>query len=119
MIKARSKRKSAQPRSVSRSPKTDRSHRPRDVKVGRSRPAMAAHADEASSPTTKRDRVLAMLRAPKGASLAALAEATQWQSHSVRGFLAGVVRKKLGLTLVSALTEDGRIYRIADKTDAA
>jgi hypothetical protein len=39
---------------------------------------------------------------------------TDWQQHSVRGFLAGVVRKKLGLNLVSDQTEKGRVYRIRD-----
>lgn len=118
MTNIRSKRKSAQSRSVPRSSKTDRSRRPRDLKANRSKPAMTPRIGEASSSTSKRDRVLAMLRAPSGASLAALAEATQWQPHSVRGFLAGVVRKKLGLNLVSTSTEDNRIYRIVDKVDA-
>jgi len=40
--------------------------------------------------------------------------ATDWQQHSVRGFLAGVVRKKLGLNLVSDQTDKGRVYRIKD-----
>jgi hypothetical protein len=39
---------------------------------------------------------------------------TDWQQHSVRGFLAGVVRKKLGLNLVSDQTDKGRVYRIKD-----
>jgi hypothetical protein len=47
----------------------------------------------------------------------ALTRATGWQQHSVRGFLAGVVRKKLGLNLVSTVAEGGRVYRIADGTD--
>jgi len=40
--------------------------------------------------------------------------ATSWQQHSVRGFLAGVVRKKLGHNLVSEQTDKGRVYRIKD-----
>jgi Protein of unknown function (DUF3489) len=63
---------------------------------------------------TKQARILAMLRAPSGATVDGMMHATGWQQHSVRGFLAGVVRKKLGLNLVSAATEGGRVYRITD-----
>jgi len=55
-----------------------------------------------------------MLRA--GVTIDAMMHATGWQQHSVRGFLAGVVRKKLGFNLVSAATESGRLYRITDRT---
>jgi Protein of unknown function (DUF3489) len=65
---------------------------------------------------TKKARISTMLRAPSGATIDAMMHATGWQQHSVRGFLAGVVRKKLGLNLVSAATEDGRFYRIPDRT---
>jgi hypothetical protein len=44
-----------------------------------------------------------------------MVHATGWQPHSVRGFLAGVIRKKLGLNLVSAAAESGRIYQITDR----
>jgi hypothetical protein len=63
---------------------------------------------------TKHARILAMLRTPAGATIAAIMTATEWQRHSVRGFLAGVVRKKLGLNLVSESTDKGRVYRIKD-----
>jgi hypothetical protein len=65
-------------------------------------------------PETKHARILAMLRKPAGATIAAMMAATKWQQHSVRGFLAGVVRKKLGLNLVSEQTDKGRVYRIKD-----
>ena len=45
-----------------------------------------------------------MLRTSSGATVAAMMAATEWQQHSVRGFLAGVIRKKLGLNLVSEET---------------
>jgi uncharacterized protein DUF3489 len=61
---------------------------------------------------TKHARIIAMLRKPAGATIAAIMAATDWQQHSVRGFLAGVVRKKLGLNLVSEQTDKGRVYRI-------
>jgi hypothetical protein len=63
---------------------------------------------------TKHARIIAMLRAPAGATIAAIMIATDWQQHSVRGFLAGVIRKKLGLNLVSEPTDKGRVYRIKD-----
>ena len=68
----------------------------------------------APRPDTKHARIITMLRAPTGATIAAIMTATDWQQHSVRGFLAGVVRKKLGLNIVSEQTDKGRVYRIKD-----
>jgi len=56
--------------------------------------------------------VIALLQAPEGTTIAVMMQATGWQQHSVRGFLAGVVRKKLKLKLVSCKVDDERIYRI-------
>jgi uncharacterized protein DUF3489 len=61
---------------------------------------------------TKNAKVVAMLQDRAGTTIAAIMAATGWQQHSVRGFLAGVVRKRLGLNLVSEPCEDGRVYRI-------
>src|SRR6516225_833168 len=61
---------------------------------------------------TKNAQVIAMLQDQAGTTIAAIMAATGWQQHSVRGFLAGVVRKKLGLNLMSQPGESCRVYRI-------
>jgi len=74
----------------------------------------------AASSQTKTEIVLKKLRSAKGATVAQLGEATGWQAHSVRGFLSAVVRKKLGLTLVSDAGKDGtRRYRIDGDADSS
>jgi hypothetical protein len=65
---------------------------------------------------TKNVQIVAMLQDRAGTTVAAIMAATGWQQHSVRGFLAGVVRKKLGLNLVSERGPDGRVYRVIDDT---
>jgi len=67
---------------------------------------------------TKQARVLSMLRSPAGATIAAMMQATGWQQHSVRGFLAGVVRKRLKLKLTSKKLDGNRIYQITGGGDA-
>ena len=64
-------------------------------------------------PGSKQSRVIAMLQSPTGATIAAMMKATGWQQHSVRGFLAGVVRKRLKLKLASKKFDGTRVYQIA------
>ncbi len=65
-----------------------------------------------SSTPSKQAVVIEMLRAPTGTTIGAMMQSTGWQQHSVRGFLAGVVRKKLKLKLCSEKIDGSRIYRI-------
>ena len=78
--------------------------------------AVSAKATKASSDRiksdSKQDRIVALLQRPEGATLDALVKETQWQKHSVRGFLAGTVRKKLKLPLLSEKVDGVRNYRI-------
>jgi Protein of unknown function (DUF3489) len=82
--------------------------------TSRKRPAPASSRRTVGH-QTKHARVIAMLKKPAGATIAAIMAVTDWQHHSVRGFLAGVVRKKLGLNLVSDQTDKGRVYRIKER----
>ncbi len=70
----------------------------------------------ASTPRTesKQSQLIAMLRQPDGATIAEIAKALEWQPHTVRGAIAGALKKKLGLEVISEKVHDrGRAYRIA------
>ena len=69
-------------------------------------------ASRLSGRTTKHDRVLGLLQAKGGTTIAAISKVTGWQPHSIRGFFARVVKKKLRLTLETEKSKSGRIYRI-------
>ena len=65
---------------------------------------------------SKTNQVLELLRQPGGVTAKELMKATGWQAHSVRGFLSGAVKKKMGLRVISAKLADGtRTYRISPK----
>jgi hypothetical protein len=78
-----------------------------------SRPAHDHATSRGKNAGSKQSRVIAMLQSPQGATIAAMMKATDWQQHSVRGFLAGVVRKRLKLKLSSKKVDGNRVYQIA------
>ncbi|MGA9193886.1 MAG: DUF3489 domain-containing protein [Pseudolabrys sp.] len=127
MTKPKSKHKPASPVSNSKTKSRKSVRRPTAHKSGQLKPATESatrkQPQSASQPSTRREskkaHIIAMLRAPSGVTIEAMARATKWQPHSVRGFLAGVVRKKLGLNLISAAGDSGRVYRITDRTASA
>jgi Protein of unknown function (DUF3489) len=84
------------------------------------RPAPDTHAATEAAPKTRTPRegtkqaqLIAMLRAESGATIAEIMDATGWQSHTVRGAMAGALKKKLGLEVTSEKVEDrGRVYKL-------
>ena len=61
---------------------------------------------------SKLDRIVALMRRAKGATLADMMAATDWQAHSIRGAISGAIKKKLGLAVLSEKTGETRFYRI-------
>jgi uncharacterized protein DUF3489 len=93
----------ASPKGASRAPKPSRKQQHR-----------AKQPQRVVRSKSKQAQVLAMLRRANGATIAAIMAKTGWQAHSVRGFLAGTVRTKFGLNLVSERIGEKRVYHITD-----
>jgi hypothetical protein len=62
---------------------------------------------------SKQSTMIKLLKRPCGATIDAMAKTTCWQRHSVHGMMSGVLKKRLGLSIVSEKGERGRVYRIS------
>jgi hypothetical protein len=111
--KAPSKKGATQNKVAPKAKKGSKAAKPKkEAKAGKK--ANPAHAKEASAPRaeSKGAKILELIGRPKGASLAEIVKATDWQKHSIRGFLS-TAAKKHGLKIESTKTEAGdRVYQV-------
>ena len=103
-----------------KSPTSAKGEKPETAGKRSSVKSLPSKADPSTGPpavrATKHDRILTLLNRREGATIPELMEATGWQQHSVRGFLAGTIKKKLGFTLSSSKpVGETRRYRIESK----
>ncbi len=121
--KASSKKGASQKKGATKAPKAAKKAAPpkKDAKSAPAKAAKEKATKTASKPTksadvprefSKKAIVLDLLRRKDGATMAEIAKATDWQNHSIRGFISGQLTKKMGLTVESSRNEAGeRVYR--------
>ena len=95
--------------------KTTRKQTTTKTTVKRATPKPTAEKPKAPRAESKQAQLIAMLKRPDGATIAEVVEALQWQPHTVRGSIAGALKKKLGLKVESEKVDGrGRVYRVAE-----
>ena len=80
---------------------TKKPTKPSKPRIVRNNAPKSAKKAPSAARTTKQDQVLSLLRRANGASVAEIVEATDWQPHSVRGFMSGALKKRLQIDVVS------------------
>jgi len=105
---------------MTKSPSTARDGAPKQVRRTQRPAAEVSVSPPQIKPkvSTKADLLVVLLRRPAGITAAQMSEATGWQIHSVRGFIAGAVKKKLGLAVATEKVDGQTVYRIVDGAPA-
>jgi hypothetical protein len=86
----------------------------RDAVIDRLWAALEALPNSRPVRASKQGEVIALLRRPEGVTVDEVRAATGWQPHTVRGVFSGALKRKLGLAVVAAKEERGRVYRIVE-----
>jgi hypothetical protein len=85
------------------------------TKTKRAAPKPVPAGAKAARPSSKQARLIEMLRQPEGVTIDEIVKTLDWQAHTVRGAIAGALKKKLGLKVESEKVDTrGRVYRIAE-----
>ena len=100
---------------MSKSSTTARTSKKAAHTKGAAKPKAATKATSTPRAESKQSQLIAMLKQPDGATIVEIAKALDWQPHTVRGAIAGALKKKLGLNVESEKVDDrGRVYRLAE-----
>jgi hypothetical protein len=124
MAKTQSRKTSSRSAAAPRRAKSARRASTKTAKVAAVKKISSTPARSLDQPVrhragSKQAGVIEMLMKPEGTTIDDIMKATDWQQHSVRGFFAGVIRKKLKLTLISEAAEAGRIYKVIGNAASA